>query len=301
MKNIFLVAAVLCMATACHRTIVPATTPITNLEIKNESGQLILAGHGSHSVLQEPNYKAWYDQSYNAYTTDTATVLQLKPLLNTIRMEVFLGSWCGDSKREVPHMLKVLQQLGMDTAKVSLIFVDNSIQNYKQSPQHEETDKNIHHVPTFIVYDGNKETGRIIESPKMSLEKDLLAILKAQPYQPNYEAIDHWIKQVKNRDNTMSDELLNSLVTELKPLCKHYGEFNAFGYVLLAAHKSAAAINVFRLNTFIYPNTPGVFDSLGEAYEKLGNKPAAITAYEKVLTLKPTDENAKRRIAALKG
>ena len=74
-----------------------------------------------------------------------------------------------------------------------------------------------------------------------------------------------------------------------------------YGYVLLASNKSAESINVFKLNTLIYPNTPGVFDSLGEAYETIGNKPAAITAYEKVLTLKPTDENAKRRIAALKG
>jgi thiol-disulfide isomerase/thioredoxin len=295
-----MVAAVLCMATACHRSLVPATTPVTNLEIKNESGQLILAGHGSHSVLQQPNYKAWYDQSYNAYTTDTATVFQLKPLLNHTRMEVFLGSWCGDSKREVPHMLKVLQQAGMDTAKVLLVFVDNSIKNYKQSPQHEEKNRNIHHVPTFIVYDGNKEMGRIIESPRTSLEKDLLAILKTEPYQPNYEAIDHWMKQVKNRESILTDESLNNLVSELKPLCKHYGEFNTYGYVLLAANKSAEAINVFRLNTFIYPNTAGVFDSLGEAYEKFGNKPAAITAYEKVLLLKPTDENAKKRIVALR-
>ncbi len=296
-----MVAAIICIATACHRSLVPATTPVTNLEIKNESGQLILAGHGSHSVLQQPNYKAWYDQSYNAYMDDAAMVAQLKPLLAKKSIEIFLGSWCGDSKREVPRMLKILQHADMDTANVSLIFVDNSTQNYKQSPQHEEKDKNIHHVPTFIVYDGSKEMGRIIESPKMSLEKDLLTILKVAPYQPNYEAIDYWIKQVKHRETALSDASLNSLATELKPLCKHYGEFNAYGYVLLAAQKHTEAINVFRLNTFIYPNTAGVFDSLGEAYETIGNKPEAITAYEKVLALSPNNENAKKKVAALKG
>ncbi len=296
-----MVAAIVCMATACHRSLVPANTPVTNLEIKNESGQMILAGHGSHAVLQQPNYKTWYDQSYQAYTDDAAIVSELKPLLAKKKMEIFLGSWCGDSKREVPRMLKVLEHAGMDTADVSLIFVDNSTRNYKQSPQHEEKDKNIHHVPSFIVYDGGKEMGRIIESPKMSLEKDLLTILKAQPYQPNYEAIDRWIKQVKSRETVLSDESLNSLAMELRPLCKHYGEFNAYGYVLLAAHKQAEAINVFRLNTVIYPNISGVFDSLGEAYETIGNKSAAITAYEKVLQLNPTDENAKKKIAVLKG
>ncbi len=300
MKNIFMVAAILCMVSACHRTLVPVTTPITNLEIKNESGQLILAGHGSISVLQQPNYKPWYDKSYDTYTVDTSVTAELKPLLNQKRMEIFLGSWCGDSKREVPRMLKLLQNTGMDTANVNLIFVDNSTSAYKQSPQHEEKGKGIHHVPTFIMYENNKELGRIVESPKQSLEKDLLAILKQQPYQPNYEAVNYWLKQVKKRESDLSDEILKNLVSELKPLCKHYGEFNAYGYVLLAAHQNTEALNVFRLNTFIYPDTPGVFDSLGEALEKTGNKSAAINAYERVLTLKPGDDNAKKRIAILK-
>jgi len=295
-----MVAAILCVVTACHRTLVPTTTPVTNLEIKNESGQLILAGHGSHSVLQEPNYKAWYDKSYDAYTVDTATTTELKPLLKKTQMEIFLGSWCGDSKREVPRMLKVLQNAGMDTAKVSLYFVDNSTASYKQSPQHEEKGKNVHHVPTFIMYEDNKEVGRIVESPKQSLEKDLLTILKMQPYQPNYEAVNYWLRQVKKRETILSDEVLKNLVSEIKPLCKHYGEFNALGYVLLAANQNTEALNIFRLNTFIYPDMPGVFDSLGEALEKTGNKSAAITAYERVLILKPADENAKKRIAVLK-
>ena len=295
-----MVAVILCMASACHRSLVPSTTPITNLEIKNESGQLILAGHGSISVLQQPNYKPWYDKSYDAYSVDTSLTAELKPLLKQTRMEVFLGSWCGDSKREVPRMLKLLQNTGMDTTHVSLIFVDNSTNAYKQSPQHEEKGKGIHHVPTFIIYENNKELGRIVESPKQSLEKDLLTILKQQPYQPNYEAINFWIKQIKKRETNLSDDVLKNLVGELKPLCKHFGEFNAYGYVLLAAHQNVEALNVLRLNTFIYPDTPGVFDSLGEAFEKTGNKAAAIIAYEKVLSLKPTDENAKKKLATLR-
>ncbi|MES2003904.1 MAG: hypothetical protein V4450_05240 [Bacteroidota bacterium] len=299
MKTIFMVAAICVMAAACHRTILPAVTPVVNTEIKNESGQTILAGHASLSALQLPAYKSWFDNSYNSYATDAAVAAQLKPLLQNKRMDVFLGSWCGDSKREVPHMIKLLQAAGMDTAKLSLIFVDNSTTNYKQSPQHEEKGLGIHHVPTFILYDERKELGRIIESPVVSLEKDLLAILQ-QSYQPNYRAIDYWTKQVATRKKAMTDEELQSLANTLKPLCRHYGEFNAYGYVQLAAGEKVEALNVFKLNTFIYPETAGVFDSLGEALAKLGDKAGAITAYEKVLVLKPGDANAMERVRMLK-
>jgi predicted Zn-dependent protease len=188
----------------------------------------------------------------------------------------------------------------MDTSRLALIFVDNSTGTYKQSPQHEEAGKNIHHVPSFIIYDDKKELGRIIESPLTSLEKDLLAILQQQPYQPNYRAIDYWTKQVAIRSRNMSDAELQSQVATLKPLSRHYGEFNGYGYVLLAAHHTTEALNVFRLNTMIYPDTAGVFDSLAEALEKTGNKKEAIAAYEKVLVLSPGDAKAKGKIAALK-
>ncbi len=295
-----MLAAILVMAAACHRATVPTSTPVINTEIKNQNGQTILAGHASLSMMQAPAYKPWFDESYNNYGVDKASTEQLKPLLQNKRMEIFLGSWCGDSKREVPHMIKLLQDAGMDTAKLSLIFVNNSLSSYKQSPQHEEQGKFIHHVPTFIVYDGKKEMGRIIESPIVSLEKDLLAILQEQSYQPNYKAIEFWRNNISSRSKQMSDEVLQNLVSQFKPLCRHYGEFNTYGYVLMAAKNYEEAINVFKLNTMIYPETAGVFDSLGEAYATIGNNVEAKLAYEKVLALKPGDTNAVKWLEKLK-
>ena len=119
-----MVAVIIVLAAACQRAALPASTPVRNTEIKNKSGQLILAGHASPWAMQQPNYKEWYDRSFNNYTVDAVTAQQLKPLLANKTMEIFLRSWCGDSQREVPRLLKVLQDAGMDTAKVSLIFVD---------------------------------------------------------------------------------------------------------------------------------------------------------------------------------
>jgi tetratricopeptide (TPR) repeat protein len=299
MKNIFIVAVVVLLTASCHRATVPTATPIINQEIKNEAGQTILAGRATISSMQMPAYKTWYDDSYNKYAVDAAAAQQIKPLLQNKRMEVFLGSWCGDSRREVPRMIKVLQAAGMDTTKLSIVFVDNSNAAYKQSPQHEERGKNIHHVPSFIVYEDKKEMGRIIESPLVSLEKDLLTILQQQPYQPNYRAIEYWSKSVHEKNGAMMDEALQRAATAIKPLARHYGELNSYGYVLLAAKKNTEAVNVFKLNTLLYPDNAGTFDSLAEAWERSGNKEAAIINYKKVLQMKPDDERAKKKIKDL--
>lgn len=285
-----MMAAVCIVALSCNRFAMPSQTSFTNKEIKNEQGNTILAGHCPLSMMQQNPYKEWFDQSYNGYIVDTTITQQLSHLLNKITIEIFLGSWCGDSKREVPRMIRILQAASFDTSKLKLVFVDNSTSTYKQSPQHEEKGKNIFRVPTFIIYNGNKESGRIVESPVLSLEKDLLTILQHDPYTPNYSAVPYWEKLVKKRNTLLADDQLQVLAAEIKPFCNSMGTFNAYGYVMLAQKKFNEALNVLRLNTFLYPENPGTYDSLGEAYFITGDKANAKKNYEKALELKPGDE-----------
>jgi hypothetical protein len=56
----------------------------------------------------------------------------------------------------------------------------------KKSPKNLEKGMNIHHVPTFILYQNGIEVNRIIETPVESLEKDLIAIIQAKKYSSNY-------------------------------------------------------------------------------------------------------------------
>lgn len=300
MKNIFIMVLVCIAVFSCNQKAIPSHTCIVNTTILNENNQPILAGHCSLAILQHDPYAEWYTKNYQEYKVDTLTAMKLSPFLQNKTMEIFLGSWCGDSKREVPKMLKLLQVAGFDTSHLSLIFVDNSTAAYKQSPQHEELGKGIHHVPTFIMYEGKMEIGRIVETPSVSLEKDLLAIFNKEEVPAKYKAIAWWQQEVNGKKKSLDETQLKDLATTLKLLCRNAGEFNAYGYVLLAQKNYKEAINVFKLNTFIYPDDAGTYDSLGEGFMVAGNKKEAVNNYEKVLQLKPGDENALQMLEKLK-
>lgn len=298
MKN-FIMACAMLFAAACNNHISPSGTPYQNKEIVNEKGATILSGRNASYMMKQGTYQEWFYKNYNAYTVDSNMIPQLTSSLKGKKIEVFLGSWCGDSKREVPRMLKILESAGFDTASLHLVFVDYVLNHYKQSPQHEEKRKNIHHVPTFIIYNSNnREMGRIVESPVMSLEKDLSDILAGRNYTPNYKAVIHW-QQVSNRNKKKTQHELESIAANVKPLCSSSGEFNAYGYMLFAAGNKTQAYNVFKLNTILFPDKAGTFSSLGEYYFLMGDKPSAKQCYEKVLQLKPDDANAKKMLEQL--
>jgi tetratricopeptide (TPR) repeat protein len=298
MKNFIMAFAVL-FAFACNNNLVPSNTSYQNKEIVNEKNNTILVGHNAPYMMKQGIYKEWYDKNYSGYSIDSNTIQNIKPQLKNKTIEIFLGTWCGDSKREVPRMMKILEYAGFDTAHLKLVFIDHVLEAYKQSPEHEEKRKNIHHVPTFIVYDEKKEIGRIVESPVASLEKDLLAIVNKGSYVPNHKAIIQWQKEVKNRNKFKSEDQIKIIANELKPNCSFWGEFNAYGYMLYSQKKINETKNVFLLNTFLFPDKPGPFSSLGEYYLLTGNKPEARRCYEKVLQLKPDDANAKKLLEQL--
>jgi hypothetical protein len=158
-----------------------------NYEVKDHNGNIILLGKCTRERLAHPPFDAWFTKNYNAYVVDSNTANQLKPLLKNKHFLIFMGTWCGDSRREVPRMYKILDYCGVKASQVQLVTVSNSDTAYKQSPGHEEKGLDIRRVPDLLVYDNNHEQGRIVESPVVSLEKDLLSIVSGQAYEPRYK------------------------------------------------------------------------------------------------------------------
>ena len=75
---------------------------------------------------------------------------------------------------------------------------------------------------------------------------------------------------------------------------------NRLGYTLLFSGQVQDAIAVFQQNVQEYPESGNVYDSLGEAYMKAGQKELAIQNYEKSLQLDPKNQNAVQMLKKLK-
>jgi thiol-disulfide isomerase/thioredoxin len=253
-------------------------------------------------ALKQDPFASWYISGLNEYKPSTDALSQLKKVnVSKFTFKVFFGSWCGDSKRELPRMSKIFNELSVPEKNIQWIAVDDSLTFYKQSPQHEEKGLNIFRVPTFIAYEKNEEVGRIVEFPLETLERDLLKILSHRSYESSYRsfpAIMQWLSTGLLADPNVS---ARGLAEQLHSKIFREGELNSCGYVLLAQGRSQEAIAVFRINANLFPSSANCFDSLGEAYTTTGQKEKAIQAYEYAQTLDPKNENVKKQLAKLKG
>lgn len=90
---------------------------------------------------------------------------------------------------------------------------------------------------------------------------------------------------------------------ELKKQPHGVDEFtlNVLGYQLLYGGMEQDGIKVFQKNVEEYPESSNVYDSLGEAYMKAGQKDLSIQNYEKSLELNPKNDNAVRQLKKLRG
>jgi hypothetical protein len=188
MNNKLIAAIIVCLIVFNAFDVFSQEEGLYYQKLKDASGNEILLGKCSRRALEQAPFVQWFRASYDQYTVDTATCRFIEPLLKQKRITIFMGTWCGDSRREVPRILKMLDCCNFSPDQLQLIMVSNQPETYKQSPLHEEAGRNIVRVPTIIVEENEKEKGRIVEYPVVSLEKDLLSILRSEKYVPNYGA-----------------------------------------------------------------------------------------------------------------
>jgi len=118
--------------------------------------------------------KEWQD-IYTGYRVDESFIDTLKAKIgDDLKIDVYLGLWCGDSKNNVPKFIKIIDAAGQKNLTVNYYTVER-----KASRDIKYFIKNlkVERVPTFIFYRSGKEIGRIIENPKNSLIEDFLEII----------------------------------------------------------------------------------------------------------------------------
>ena len=115
----------------------------------------------------------WETLKGEDYSPDASLVKAIQENAGDVKVLLFLGTWCGDSKREVPHFFKLMDQAGIAESQVEIIALDRS----KKDAEGLTEQWQIEYVPTFIFIKDGVEVGRIVETPKDSLEANIAAIL----------------------------------------------------------------------------------------------------------------------------
>lgn len=141
-------------------------------EEKSEEAEKIILGITCPERITTFNDET--KQNFETYEPSSEALAFLKGIDQPLIIEVFYGSWCSDSIREVPRFIKIMDLVKNKNLQITFIGVDRS----KKQPAEKTEGKNVEFVPTFIVLREGKEAGRIIESPKVSLEQDLVDMLK---------------------------------------------------------------------------------------------------------------------------
>jgi D-alanyl-D-alanine-carboxypeptidase/D-alanyl-D-alanine-endopeptidase len=74
---------------------------------------------------------------------------------------------------------------------------------------------------------------------------------------------------------------------------------NDWAYRMLSVGKKKEAVEIFKLNVSLFPESANVYDSLAEAYEANGERELAIKNYRRSLELDPGNKNAAQQLKKL--
>jgi len=153
---------------------------------------------------------------------------------------------------------------------------------------------------TAIVFSISRE---LLSRP---VANDALKVLNGESIYPKRSAAYEYGKILIGSGKAAADVFLEKAKKDTALYQLSESEFNALGYDLMgdsfyyylpAVHHYPEALQVFKLNTQLFPNSWNTYDSYGEALAKIGNKLEAILMYKKSVELNPQNKGG---IEALK-
>lgn len=139
------------------------------------SAEEILRGKVRPSAL--PSITESWGKDYDAYEPSAEDLRTLAALEGRADLDVYFGSWCGDSKRELPRLSKILDRASLPGLRVRYFALDRT----KTKPARLARRGAIERVPTIVLSVAGQEIGRIVETPQTSLEHDLALLVGRIP------------------------------------------------------------------------------------------------------------------------
>ncbi|MCB0834645.1 MAG: thioredoxin family protein [Bacteroidetes bacterium] len=149
--------------------VVGCTAERSHLRVIN--GEKLLSGPiGKEELFREfPQFK----ENYDNYMPRISPNQSLRETIDSCKILIFLGTWCSDTKRHLPVILKVIDFL----AGHNVIYELHALDRSKRDSDGLTTKYRVERIPTVIFIKHGSEVGRFVERPKNSVEDDLYGIL----------------------------------------------------------------------------------------------------------------------------
>lgn len=138
-------------------------------ELKSQN---ILYGQCTPEILRTGEFQTWFIPEYESYIVNNK-LFEEAFVQKFDSIYVISATWCGDTKRELPRFIKIMDQDYFQGINIKYFFVDGN----KKSNLIDTEALYIQFVPTFIFYFKGNELCRIVEEPVKSLEEDIMDLL----------------------------------------------------------------------------------------------------------------------------
>ena len=126
------------------------------------------------------------------------------------------------------------------------------------------------------------------------------AILFGKPYEmPRHTAQEFLYRYMVRNGSALPAKESGQLLKENGYDVPPAADLNGFGYELVKAGEIDMALQVFRMNTRLFPSAANAYDSLAETYLLKGDREAAIRNYQKALEIDPQLGSAKAALDRL--
>jgi thiol-disulfide isomerase/thioredoxin len=107
------------------------------------------------------------------YNPDKETVDKIKGKIEDVEIKLFTANWCPDCRIQLPRFFSTLLALGDSDFNLEIVEVDRS----KKDDSGLAERIGVMAIPTFVFYKNGEELGRIIETPKVRMEEDIVGII----------------------------------------------------------------------------------------------------------------------------
>jgi len=145
----------------------------TKIKDPKNKNREILIGYCNLGGLKSGEFGNYFQSQYEVYQPADKYIKKLREKINFVDITVVFGTWCSDSQLQVGRFFKILDRSNYDDKNLKIIAVDRDKNAYTTNIE----SLKIERVPTFIISQHGEELGRIVESPKKILEKDLWKIV----------------------------------------------------------------------------------------------------------------------------